>query len=208
MSLLLLILAVSDLFGSFKAAIKLCVILQRLSSRHEKGLVESCVCIIQDHIIQIGNWKEILSKNQISISSSGHDMHLWAQTNKHYEKETPGTGHPPKHKYTCKCVCCCLTQCRSKTCLLLWAGSGPGLFVWHRYNGQPNRVVNLQYDAYHEGIRQMWQPFDKQAQRCALKSSVFLSSPSFAQLSPSFQQIWEGIYSCFMHWCCSSHSEE
>lgn len=135
-------------------------------------------------------------------------MHLWAQTNKHYEKETPGTRHPPKHKYTFKCICCCLTQCRSKTCLLLRAGSGPGLFVWHRYSGRPNRVVNLQYDTYHEGIRQMWPPFDKRAQRCALKSSVFLSSPSFAQLSPSFQQIWEWIYSYFMHWYCSSHSEE
>lgn len=72
-------------------------------------------------------------------------------------KRPPGTATPQKkHKHTFECIGCRLTDLR-----LGYYGLDL-VPVW--LFGSDTAVVNLQYDAHHEGIRQ---PFDKRAQRSA-----------------------------------------
>lgn len=54
-----------------------------------------------------------------------------------------GTDYTSQHKHIFKCVCCCLSEHRSKACLLLWAGSAPSLFVWHGYSSRTSRKSSI-----------------------------------------------------------------
>lgn len=104
----------------------------------------------------------------MNVNAFTFAIRLWTQTNKHYEKKSHGTDYPPRHKYLSS-VSAAVYQSPDLR-LVYYYGLDLLPVCLFGTDTAVERVVNLQYDTYHEGILQMWQPFDKQAQRCALKS--------------------------------------